>query len=209
MKVELGFSFDILNDSYAAGCAALMVGGVFVIPFALKYGRRPIYLYSLAVQCAMGVLSAKLDNVGDMMGNQVIMCFVGALCEVMAQMTVADIYFVNKRGLINIMYIWTLTIGASLALCLRVTLRKRWAGAGPGGSSPFPLVLPFLSFSFSTRKPGFTASLPLLKVLPTMKIRVVPFLRLAKIPKALSAFTLPRTTKPRMVALFPFSTTPL
>lgn len=86
-----------------------------MIPFALKYGRRPIYLYSLAVQCAMGVLSAKLDNVGDMMGNQAIMCFVGALCEVMAQMTVADIYFVHKRGLINIMYIWTLTIGASLA----------------------------------------------------------------------------------------------
>lgn len=115
MNIELGFTFNTLNDSYAAGCAALMVGGVVMIPFALKYGRRPIYLYSLAVQCAMGVWSAKLENVGDMMATQVIMCFVGALCEVMAQMTVADIYFVHERGLMNSIYIWVLTIGASLA----------------------------------------------------------------------------------------------
>lgn len=115
MNIELGFSFGVLNDSYAAGCAALMVGGVAMIPFALKYGRRPIYLYSLAVQCAMGIWSARLENVGDMLATQVIMCFVGALCEVMAQMTVADIYFVHERGLMNSIYIWVLTIGASLA----------------------------------------------------------------------------------------------
>lgn len=115
MNIELGFSFEVLNDSYAAGCAALMVGGVVMIPFALKYGRRPIYLYSLAVQCAMGIWSARLENVGDILATQVIMCFVGALCEVMAQMTVADIYFVHERGLMNSIYIWVLTIGASMA----------------------------------------------------------------------------------------------
>lgn len=115
MNIELGFSYEVLNDSYAAGCAALMVGGVVMIPFALKYGRRPIYLYSLAVQCAMGIWSARLENVGDMLATQVIMCFVGALCEVMAQMTVADIYFVHERGLMNSIYIWVLTIGASMA----------------------------------------------------------------------------------------------
>ncbi|EXJ65997.1 uncharacterized protein A1O5_10974 [Cladophialophora psammophila CBS 110553] len=42
-------------------------------------------------------------------------CFVGALCEVMIQMTVADVFFVHQRGLMNSISVWTLTIGSSLA----------------------------------------------------------------------------------------------
>lgn len=50
LHTELGFSYGILDDSYAAGTAALMVGGVALIPFALKYGRRFVYVGSLLVQ---------------------------------------------------------------------------------------------------------------------------------------------------------------
>lgn len=43
MNVQLGFSYAILNDSYAIGCGTLAFGAFLLIPFALKYGRRPIY----------------------------------------------------------------------------------------------------------------------------------------------------------------------
>lgn len=130
MNVELGFSYGLLNDSYAAGCGALCVGGIVMIPFALKYGRRPIYVFSLAVQCGMAIWSAKQHSVGDLMGTNVIMCFAGALCEIMVQMTVADMYFVHQRGVMNNIYIWCLTIGASLAPTIggyiAVSIGWRW-----------------------------------------------------------------------------------
>ncbi|KAJ5176619.1 uncharacterized protein N7482_002496 [Penicillium canariense] len=48
LNAELGFSFALLNDSYAAGCGAVHRRCDFV-PFALKFGRRPIYILSTAV----------------------------------------------------------------------------------------------------------------------------------------------------------------
>jgi len=45
-----GFTWGILNDGYAAGCAGLAIGSFLLIPFALKYGRRPIYIVSSIIQ---------------------------------------------------------------------------------------------------------------------------------------------------------------
>ncbi|KAI1613026.1 synaptic vesicle transporter [Exophiala viscosa] len=115
MNLDLGFSYAILNDSYAAGCGALSLGGIFLLPFALKYGRRPVYMFSLIVQAAVSVWSAKQQNVADLMLVNILCCFVGALAEVMVQMTVVDVFFVHQRGRMNSFYVWTLTVGASLA----------------------------------------------------------------------------------------------
>ena len=114
-NAQLGFSYAILNDGYAAGCGALCIGGLMLIPFALKYGRRPIYLFSTAVQCGMAIWSARMENVPDLMLTNVLMCLVGALAEVLVQMTVADVYFVHQRGLMNSIYVWMMTFGSNLA----------------------------------------------------------------------------------------------
>jgi hypothetical protein len=42
-------------------------------------------------------------------------CGVGALSEVIVQMTVADIFFVHQRGAVNTIYVWTSAIGGTLA----------------------------------------------------------------------------------------------
>ncbi|KAI8713849.1 hypothetical protein NCS52_01230700 [Fusarium sp. LHS14.1] len=49
MQKELGFSDEALTASYAIGCACLAVGAVLLVPFALKFGRRPFYLFSSLV----------------------------------------------------------------------------------------------------------------------------------------------------------------
>ncbi|KOC15616.1 hypothetical protein AFLA70_269g001790 [Aspergillus flavus AF70] len=115
VNAELGFSFEILNDSYAAGCGALCIGSVIIIPFALKYGRRPVYVFSTAFQCAISVWTARMMNVADLMLVNILSCVVGALAEVLVQMTVADIYFVHQRGLMNGIYVWIMTVGTSLS----------------------------------------------------------------------------------------------
>ena len=135
MNKQLGFSYPILNDSYAAGCGTLCLGGIIMIPFALKYGRRPIYILSMAFQMGMSIWSAKMQTVADLMLINLLSCLVGALAEIMVsasgviscsigivltlygkvQMTVADMYFVHERGRINTSYYWVQSFGSSLA----------------------------------------------------------------------------------------------
>ncbi|KIW87922.1 uncharacterized protein Z519_11507 [Cladophialophora bantiana CBS 173.52] len=64
----------------------------------------------MAVQCGIAIWSARVQNVADLMLVNILGRFVGALGEVMIQMTVADVFFVHQRGLMNSIYIWTLTI---------------------------------------------------------------------------------------------------
>ncbi|KAJ9641303.1 hypothetical protein H2204_002981 [Knufia peltigerae] len=128
MNLELGFSYAILNDSYAVGCGTLCIGGLALIPFALKFGRRPVYILSLLVQVGMSVWSARIHNVADLMLVNLISNFVGALCEVMVQMTIVDIFFVHQRGRMNSFYVWMLNVGASLAPLAAgyVTVSEGW-----------------------------------------------------------------------------------
>jgi MFS family permease len=92
MMKELGFSIKIVNNGYAAGSAALAVGAIMFIPFALKYGRRPMYVFSLIGQIAVMVWSAKIMTAGDLIGTNICSALFGALAEVIVQMTVAGMY---------------------------------------------------------------------------------------------------------------------
>jgi MFS family permease len=128
MNVELGFSYSILNDSYAIGCGTLAFGAFLLIPFAVKYGRRPIYVVSTLAQFAVSVWSAKLETVADLLLVNAFSCMVGALAEVIVQMTIADIYFVHHRGLANTVYVWFSNFGSSLAPVAAgyITLSQGW-----------------------------------------------------------------------------------
>ncbi|KAK4943123.1 hypothetical protein LTR10_017322 [Elasticomyces elasticus] len=106
MNEELGYSYEILNDSYAAGCACLALGSLILIPFALKFGRRPLYLFSTVLQFALSIWSAKMQTVADLMLINVLQCLFGSLAEAIVQMTVADVFFVHQRGRMNAIYVW-------------------------------------------------------------------------------------------------------
>ncbi|KAL4900812.1 hypothetical protein BDW74DRAFT_188048 [Aspergillus multicolor] len=106
MQEELGYTNEILNDSYAAGCAALGLGSLVLIPLVLKFGRRPLYLLCTVVQLVVSVWSAKMQTVADLMLVNVIQCFFASLAETIAQMTIADVFFVHQRGRMNTIYVW-------------------------------------------------------------------------------------------------------
>lgn len=115
MHEELGYSYGILNDSYAAGTAGLALGAVVLMPFALKFGRRPIYLLSSIIQTAVCIWSARQRTVADLILVNIISCFVGALAETIVQLTIADVFFINQRGTMNAIYYWSTRVGAQLA----------------------------------------------------------------------------------------------
>lgn len=114
MGTELHFSDATLNNTYAIGCATLAVGAPMLIPFALKYGLRPVYVISSIGQFCIMILAAKTPNAAVWWLVNAVQCWLGALAEVLVQMTVADVYFVHQRGRANSIYIWLANVGGTL-----------------------------------------------------------------------------------------------
>jgi len=116
MGDELGFSSQTLTNTYAIGCATLALGAPMLIPFALKYGSRPVYVLSSVAQFAISIWAARVFTAGGWWGVNALQCWIGALAEVLVQMTVADLFFVHQRGLMNTIYIWCYNVGSNLAV---------------------------------------------------------------------------------------------
>ncbi|EFX04651.1 major facilitator superfamily MFS-1 [Grosmannia clavigera kw1407] len=115
MGDELHFSDAVLNDTYAIGCATLALGGFMLIPFALKYGLRPIYVLTCLAQLGVMIWAARTETAGDWWGVNAVQCWLGSLGECMVQMTITDIFFVHQRGLMNSIYVWAYSFGGNLA----------------------------------------------------------------------------------------------
>ncbi|KAK4863984.1 hypothetical protein LT330_010194 [Penicillium expansum] len=128
MHDQLGFSWAVLNDSYALGCGFLGIGAVILTPFGFKFGRRPLYLISTLVTFGVSIWSAKMQRPVDLLLVNVFSCLFGALSEVIIQMTIADIFYVHQRGLSNAIFIWTVQAGSSLGPLAAgyVTVSQGW-----------------------------------------------------------------------------------
>jgi MFS family permease len=114
MEDELGFSVDILNAGSAVNYGGLAIGCFLFIPLVHKYGRRPIYIFSTALQLASCVWQAKTYSVGSFIGANLISGLGGAISEVVAQITVADMFFVHQHATMNEWFVIFQTTGAFL-----------------------------------------------------------------------------------------------
>jgi MFS family permease len=67
-------------------------------------------------QFGISIWAARTMTAGDWWGVNALQCWIGALAEVLIQMTVADLFFVHQRGLMNTIYIWAYNVGSNLAV---------------------------------------------------------------------------------------------
>lgn len=95
--------------------AGLAIGCVLFIPFALKFGRRIVYLFSISVSLATAIWQARMYTTGDLWGSNVLSGLAGSIAETICQMTIADMFFVHQRGTANGVYIICVNMGAFLA----------------------------------------------------------------------------------------------
>lgn len=86
---ELGMSYDMLNNGYAANMAGLATGCIIFIPIALRIGRRPVYLVTSLIMFGAGAWQAETHTVGDMIGMNTIAGIAGAVNEALFQVTVS------------------------------------------------------------------------------------------------------------------------
>jgi MFS family permease len=89
MNVQLGFTYPELNNSYGISAASMSFGCVVFTPFALRYGRRPVYIVTSLLMFICSIWSAKMKTVGDLYGTNFVMGLAGSVNEALYQMTVS------------------------------------------------------------------------------------------------------------------------
>lgn len=109
---ELGATYGIYNQTLALNYAGLAVGSIFFIPFVHRYGRRPLYLVSTAVQLATSIWAAEMKNSDELRANSFIGGLGGALSETIALITIGDLFFVHHHALMNGIFLLMQSIGA-------------------------------------------------------------------------------------------------
>jgi MFS family permease len=114
LMTELGFTADQLNNGSAMSCAGLAVGCMIFMPFVHKYGRRPLYLLSSALQLSAVLWQAHVHSYGDYMGSNFLAGLGGAISEAVVQITIADLFFVHQHGTMNAWYLVFTSVGATL-----------------------------------------------------------------------------------------------
>ncbi|CAG7939422.1 unnamed protein product [Penicillium nalgiovense] len=114
MGNELNFTVDILNANAATNYGGLAVGCIFFMPLVHKYGRRPIYILSVALQFAACIWQANMITIGDLMGSGAISGIGGAISEIVVQITIADMFFVHQHATMNGWYVIVQSAGAFL-----------------------------------------------------------------------------------------------
>ena len=113
-ETELGFTVNLLNSAAAINYAGLGAGCIVLVPLVHKYGRRPMYIWSTAVQLASVIWFARTQTKGDLIGSNIISGLGGAISETIVQITIADLFFVHHHAAMNAWYLLFTSAGAFL-----------------------------------------------------------------------------------------------
>ncbi|OAP58482.1 hypothetical protein AYL99_07572 [Fonsecaea erecta] len=112
--VDLNITYSTFTVASAVGFTGLAIGCVLFIPFVHKYGRRPIYLLSCAVQFASAIWYAKMNSGGEMIAVSLLSGLGGALSETLVQVTIADLFFVHQHATMSAIFLLVQAAGSFL-----------------------------------------------------------------------------------------------
>ncbi|KAK6200852.1 hypothetical protein LQW54_009435 [Pestalotiopsis sp. IQ-011] len=114
MEAEMGLTATELTNAQSAQLAGLAVGCLLFIPFSVKYGRRPAYVISTAPLAGSAWWSARMTTFWELIVSMLLCGLAGAINETLYQMTIADLFFVHRRGIANTVYFVGVTFGSFL-----------------------------------------------------------------------------------------------
>ncbi|RDA92659.1 hypothetical protein CP533_3703 [Ophiocordyceps camponoti-saundersi (nom. inval.)] len=114
MQTELNISIQELNNAQAFQLVGLAIGCIIMVPFANKYGRRPVYILSTAAVVATTWWSAAMTSAAEVLLTNFLMGLAGAVNETAVQMTIRDMFFVHQRGTANGVYLIAFSAGSFL-----------------------------------------------------------------------------------------------
>lgn len=172
--------------------ACVGVSAVVWNPISNVYGRRPIYILSIAVGLAMSVASGKAKNFGSLLAFRALNGFFGGVPLGLGSSTVCDMFFTNERGFYMGIYTVSFIIGGHVAPIIGGYIEKNltwhWCFYVPAIITAGLLVCFILTVpeTLYSRAPEALAQPPrswtqnmlmLRRAHPTRRLRLVDFFR--------------------------------
>ncbi|KAK8053297.1 major facilitator superfamily transporter [Apiospora saccharicola] len=114
IAVDLHLTIPQLSNGNSVQLAGLATGCIFFVPFAVKYGRRPVYLVSIVVLAAATWWTARMNTYTEVILTNLFVGLAGAVNETTVQMTISDLFFVHQRARANACYFVAVMIGSFL-----------------------------------------------------------------------------------------------
>lgn len=108
---------SLVETAYVTSTFILFVGVSAIVwnPISNVYGRRPVYILSIAVSLAMAVASGKATSFGALVAFRCIAGFFGGVPLGLGSATVCDMFFAHERGLYMGIYTVTFITGGHVA----------------------------------------------------------------------------------------------
>jgi MFS family permease len=153
---DLGWQFEQLNRGYAFSIAGQGLGCLLMIPVAIKFGRRPVYLFGVALSLCTSLWQAQMTSLHELYTVSFLEGMAASLTEACVQMTIADLFPVQSRGTYNGMYIIAVSVGNFLILVPAGAIVNQWGWrAAYWAIGLFQMVELVASlFLFEETKPG-------------------------------------------------------
>ncbi|KIX08714.1 uncharacterized protein Z518_03371 [Rhinocladiella mackenziei CBS 650.93] len=94
------------------------IGQFIWTPVAIKYGRRPVYIICFALLTACNVWAGFAKSYGSELAARLLTGIAAGAPELVAPLTLTDIFFLHQRGKIMAVYNCSLALGSSLGVVI-------------------------------------------------------------------------------------------
>lgn len=98
------------------------------MPILVKFGRRPVYLASTTLYLVCTIWAAFAKSYSSELAARCVLGLGAGSGEVIAPVTIADLFFLHERGLVMAFYTATLAAGVSVGIILSglITIHNNW-----------------------------------------------------------------------------------
>jgi MFS family permease len=92
MTIDLEVTYTQLNKAMSVNFVGLTAGCIFFIPFAEKYGRRPVYIVSTALMLTTSFWTSRINSLTELYVTNLLQGLAGSTNESIAEITVSYIF---------------------------------------------------------------------------------------------------------------------
>ncbi|KAM4065424.1 major facilitator superfamily protein [Hirsutella rhossiliensis] len=154
LRKDLQATNEDLINSRAVEHTGEALGCILFIPFATKYGRRSVYIVSIAVYVVAAWWFANMTTTQELYITNALKGFAAAINETAVQMSIRDMFFLHRRGSANALYHFALSTAFSLipmAAGAQAT-NFGWRASATTQAATMTVLFVFFIFSFEETK---------------------------------------------------------
>ena len=136
LELATEFNKDLTAISQLSSYMLLVLAGVAYIDSALAhiYGKRAIFIFSMAILVAADAWASKANSYGSLLGARILSGAGQAAYECLSSSVIADLYFVHQRskrvGIFVLLFGTGVYLGVPIGTQIIAASSWRWAFAG-------------------------------------------------------------------------------